>query len=60
MKIVMTPASATSLAPNAQCSQHLRVQNPNGERLRLRLKVGWDGPGGRVDEVVPFDAGSDF
>jgi AP-1 complex subunit gamma-1 len=56
LKLTMDPPSSTTVGIGGKESQALRIENPGKANIRLRLKIGYEAGGERVDEIVEFSS----
>jgi len=54
-RLQMQPPSSTTIAPNANVTQTIRVANPQRANVRLKLRIVYDtSAGGKVDDIAEF------
>ncbi|KAL1916302.1 uncharacterized protein VTP21DRAFT_5919 [Calcarisporiella thermophila] len=53
-KLQMQPPSATTLTPGMQATQAMRIANPARAAVRIRLRILYTLPSGRVEDMAEF------
>jgi hypothetical protein len=50
----MKPATSNTVSPNIPVFQKMMIDNPTMASIKLRIKVGYLGAGGQIDETIDF------